>query len=278
MDKISAVLCVRNSAKHLNSTILTLAREGITGNRMIVVDGQSSDGSREIASELDCLVVSDEGLGFTHARAFGSKLVQTPLTLVVGPDDILEEGSLAILAEYLHQNPKCAGVQLSKTVRVGLPTFWDHGMGRYYSHLPTGIVPVIGTPALFRTELLQQNEYDSGLTNDDTDWCFRVMDLGFYFFRTPRALSREVSSLSWREYSRRWAWYGRGDFDFIEKHWSINRTRAIKHLFHPAREYMVRLFMLELAQLEFRGAFFMSMSGILRYWGMFTRLTEKLGA
>jgi len=278
MENISAVLCVRNSFKSLKLVIETLANQGITGKRMIVVDGQSSDGSFELANDLDCLVVSDEGLGFTYARALGSRMVGTPYTLVIGADDDIDDGALGVLADYLEHHPRCAGVQLSKKVNINSPTFFDHGMDRYYSNLPSGIVPVVGTPALFRTELLNNNEYDSNLTNDDTDWCFRISDLGFFFYRTPEAFSNEVSSLSWREFKKRWLWYGKGDFDFISKHWSISRKRAIRHVFHPAREYMLRLFILELFKFEFRGALFVSLCGFLRYWGMLTRYREKLGA
>jgi glycosyltransferase involved in cell wall biosynthesis len=242
--------------------------QSVPKEQIIVVDGESSDRSAEIASELGCVVVSDEGKGFTFARKLGTNLVTTKFTLVLGPDDLIDVGVISQLRMHLDANPGCAGVQPSKRVEINDPTFFDRGMSLYYSRVPIGIVPVIGTPSLFRTKLMQSQSYDENLENDDTDWCFRISDLGYYFVRLGGVSSNETTSVSWGAFVQRWNWYGRGDYDFIVKHWNLNRRRALRHLFHPAKEYILRLAGFELIKLNLPGALYFALCGFFRYQGM----------
>lgn len=265
---VSAVICVRNSAETLVDSIGALKKQSIPEQQIIVVDGESNDESVSIASNLGCKVLSDNGKGFTFARALGTSLVVTDFTLVLGPDDVLDDGAILKMLNYLDSHPRCAGVQLSKKVEPKSPTFFDYGMSLYYSKLPVGNVPVIGTPSIFRTSLLQSEAYDARLANDDTDWCFRISDLGYYFYRLSGTFANEISSLSWVQFFNRWTWYGRGDYDFIRKHLRISKRRALRHLFHPAREYILRLALGELVRGNLPGSWYFLLCGSLRYLGM----------
>lgn len=270
MALISVVLCVKNSQSLIARSISALIAEGIHPSQIIVVDGNSEDNSVEIASSLGCTTVSDDGLGFVFARSLGISLVETEYTLIIGPDDELQPGSVAQLFLELSSDPNTAAVQSGKRVDPGLKGFLYKGMDYYYSQVQTGVTPVVGTPSLYRTRLLSELKFDRKYSaNEDTDWCFRVKEYGYYVKRSSSAVSHEFESFSWGAFAARWIWYGKGDLIFIRE--SIHKKemgRAVRHLLHPLREYGVRLALRALLRGKLRESLFLLICASFRYFGL----------
>ena len=63
---VSAVVCTRNSISGIERCLTSLRRAGVC--RIIVVDADSTDGTREIAERLADTVVADLGTGLGNAR------------------------------------------------------------------------------------------------------------------------------------------------------------------------------------------------------------------
>jgi glycosyltransferase involved in cell wall biosynthesis len=156
MPSVQVVLCARNSAATIEKSISSLLLEGISPQDIIVVDGLSEDATWKIASDAGCT-----GKGFVAARTMGIERVTSAFTLIIGPDDAMEPGSIQKLVDELRDNKNCAAVTAQKRVATELDNFLDKGMDFYYSLMPVGVVPVIGNPSLYRTHLLKQNKYDS---------------------------------------------------------------------------------------------------------------------
>ncbi len=76
--------------------------------RVIVVDNDSSDGSRELAaSEFPeyRIVNSGSNLGFGKGNNFARTFVETPFVLILNPDTELLEDTLQIAVDYLRSHP-----------------------------------------------------------------------------------------------------------------------------------------------------------------------------
>ena len=273
LTDITAVICVRNSEKLIQRAILALLEQGLAPSNVIVVDGESVDQTAVLAKSLGCNVYSDEGKGFVAARSLGIEKTQTQFCLILGPDDSLEPGSILQLMLELSSAPSIAAVAARKRVAPELNQFLDKGMDFYYSQLQIGNVPVVGNPTLYKTRLLKECRYDPRFSaNEDTDWCLTIRREGYEILRSERALSLEFEPLGWKEFVRRWLWYGEGDFVFVSKYFRLGPTKAMRHIFHPAREYLGRLVVRGVLARDARGIIFVIMCGLLRYVGFVRRM------
>lgn len=268
--EVSAVLCTRNAQETLSQCISSLLAEGFAPKTIIVVDGNSEDETLNIAAGYGCTILSDQGAGFTAARKLGVDAVKTEFTLILGPDDALEPGSLELLLNEIQSNPKLAALQARKRVQSKQMTFFDRGMDRYYLRQPSGEVPVVGNPSIYRTNLLKLEKYDGRFpANEDTDWCTRMKALGYFVTRSELAEAVETESFDAEEFKKRWRWYGSGDLAFITKYWPLDKKRAVRHFLHPFREYVLRLSLGELVRLRPGSAWFMFLCAHYRYTGLF---------
>jgi glycosyltransferase involved in cell wall biosynthesis len=274
---VSAVLCVRNSAKLIPRAVSALTRQGLDPKNIIVVDGESSDQSFELASLLGCRVYSDQGKGFVAARNLGIDKVKTQFCLILGPDDELSPNSIPELKRELQSDEMIAAVACRKRVDPNLRGFYDLGMDFYYRNMPTGEVPVVGNPTLYSTHILRKVRYDPRFSaNEDTDWCVSIAKSGYIVRRSAVALSFEFEALGSEEFRRRWVWYGEGDFVFVGKHLKSRPGVALRHLAHPATEYLIRLPVLALLEGNPRGIAFSLTCGVLRYTGLMRALVRQL--
>lgn len=274
---LQAVLCVRNSEKFLLACLQSLVDSGLRPSEIIVVDGKSEDSSWKIAEDFGCTVVSDEGRGFVAARSLGISLVSSDFVLILGPDDSMAHDAVSILTKELRDWTDCACVAARKRVHPDLQGFLDKGMDFYYKNLPSGSVPVVGNPTLYRTELLKSVNYDSRFSsNEDTDWCVRVKALGWDVRRSSNAVSFEIEPLGWKAFFARWKWYGAGDFRFINKYWHVDRALAMKHLFHPLRSYCLNGFWQGVKKGDLNSALFQALCGVLRYQGLLGELLKHI--
>ncbi|MGN6577431.1 MAG: glycosyltransferase family 2 protein [Nocardioides sp.] len=97
--EITAVVPVRNAADLLPGCLGSLRRNGV--GRVVVVDGLSTDGSREVALRHGATVLSDEGRGLPRARQLGVEAAGTRWVVLVDADVVFPDGTLAALLEEL---------------------------------------------------------------------------------------------------------------------------------------------------------------------------------
>lgn len=97
--EVTAVVPVRNAAALLPGCLESLHRNGV--GRVVVVDGLSTDGSREIATGHGATVLSDQGRGLPWARQLGVEAAETRWVVLVDADVVFPDGTLAALLEEL---------------------------------------------------------------------------------------------------------------------------------------------------------------------------------
>lgn len=79
MEQIDLIIPTKNSIKTLPFTLYTIIRSKIPVNRLIIVDGGSTDGTLEFCEGIATLIIDDEGKGLGHARQLGLEAVETPV-------------------------------------------------------------------------------------------------------------------------------------------------------------------------------------------------------
>jgi glycosyltransferase involved in cell wall biosynthesis len=263
---VSVVVLTRNVEHLLKQCLESIAKTNPL--ETIIVDGMSTDRTIKIANEMGAIVVSDEGKGFSYARQLGLETAKGSHVFYVGADNLLEPDTINQLMEEL-QRREYAGIQPQVQVMLDEDsTYWDKCWNDYLevTHSP-GKKKVIGTPTLFDRELVLKIGYDSAISaTDDTDVCQRLGDIG-HSVGVGEAITYEHQRLTYRDFYRRWRWYGVGDARFIFKYRRRPRI-ALRHFLHPARTYMLGLAFGSILRGKPSVMPFYVMCGLFRYLGL----------
>ena len=174
LARITAVVPVRNGEDLLADCLHSLRAAGLT--RIVVVDGMSTDRSRDIAEAFGAEVLSDEGKGLPYARTLGALSASSPLVLLVDCDVVFPPDALARLVHEFDEGEYVAlqAGQLS----VSGPGYWGQALVDHHrngrSRFWFGLVAT-----LFDREVLLQTGFDESFTSgEDIELRWRLRDLG----------------------------------------------------------------------------------------------------
>lgn len=242
MREVSVIVCVKN-VKSLLAENLPRLKHNLPGTEIIVVDGNSTDGTLEVAKRFADTVISDEGKGLAYARHLGIVHAQNPYVLLAGPDNTFSPPLVDELCKALDEDPKLAGVAPQTNV-VNTATYWERTTKAFFTHFINrpGLVAVIGTPCVFKRDIVLAIPYDPAITaaGDDTDLCLRLGEAG-YKLAIIDAYTEETLPLDRSGFIARWKWYGKGDAEFYAKHRaSWTWKRRLRSLMHPLYSYGIR--------------------------------------
>ena len=128
VEQVTAVVPVRNAEAMLPGCLESLRRNGV--QRVIVVDGQSSDRSQEIARTFGATVYSDHGDGLPAARTIGVVAAETDWVVLVDSDVRLPDTSLsALLQEFDAGGYSALQAGLES---VSGPGYWGQALVRHH--------------------------------------------------------------------------------------------------------------------------------------------------
>ncbi len=173
-DRVTAVVPARNAEALLPGCLESLRANGI--RRIVVVDGLSTDRSREIAAAAGALVLSDEGGGLPLARSLGVAAADTSVVLLVDSDVVFPEGSLARLLEEYDEG-RYAALQAGLDSESG-PGYWGRALADHHrtgrSRWWFGLVATVAS-----RELLLEHGFDDAFrSGEDIELRWRLQRQG----------------------------------------------------------------------------------------------------
>ncbi len=261
---VSAVVCTMNSISGIEECLKSLKDAGV--QEIIVVDANSTDGTREVADRLASIVLTDPGTGLGNARNIGIARSTKALILNMGSDNVMPAGQLDIMIETLiDQNHHGVSAQ---TIIQG-DNYVSRGLNAWRAgRFPPGPTNVIGTPTLFRGELLRSNPYDpTRVFSDDSELCERWIRDFNASFAISRAYVYEIGKTTWKEVKVRCRMYGQSDHEVFElgrkSGWSVRRK--FKSVSHPVREDLLIPVIRFSGVNQIRALPFLSAFTVLRY-------------
>jgi glycosyltransferase involved in cell wall biosynthesis len=125
---LTVVIPVRNAERLLSACLESALQE--RPHAIIVVDGQSTDRSVEIAREFGATVISDEGRGLPVARQLGAELAATRYVALIDADVVLPTGALRDLRDELEESG-CSALQAG-ALSTGGPGYWGRALAQHY--------------------------------------------------------------------------------------------------------------------------------------------------
>ena len=270
---LTVVVCCYNSEKMIEECLMSVKKN--LPQKIILVDGGSFDKTRSIARKYVHEIVDDQAKGLANARNLGIDKTSTKYVCFVGPDNIMPEGSLSKMIDYLEKH-NCSIVS-ALTVLRDTDSYWGWAQNIYRKkkYLP-GYKDVVGTPTLFRTTVAKKYKYDVFMKNsDDTEICTRMGKDGL-LFAISDAHCYEIGFDDFSAVVERWTRYGRGDYLFYysqKDNWGL--FRKLKSYLHPfIHDFYVPLSGIKLS--ETACIPFLGMIVVLRYYGWFKSHVQQV--
>lgn len=171
---LTVVIPVRNAERLLPLCIESTMRE--QPRAIIVVDGESSDRTVEIAREYGAMVVSDGGRGLPVARQLGAELAETRYVALLDADVVLPEGALQQLREEFGEGGYAA--LQAGLLSTGGPGYWGRALAQHHrwgrSRNWFGLVATI-----FERETLLRTGFDNRfVSGEDIELRWRLRRAG----------------------------------------------------------------------------------------------------
>jgi glycosyltransferase involved in cell wall biosynthesis len=129
---ISTIVICRNSKPYLKACLESIYNQTLKTNELIVVDGNSTDGTLEyLIEQQDILVVHQKGTGIANARNLGLEKAKGNFIAFLDSDDIWHPTALETRINHLLENPtmQACGGHLVKSINLHqtVPAFTPGG-------------------------------------------------------------------------------------------------------------------------------------------------------
>jgi len=218
-SECTVVVCCKNASKTIRSCIESIKKASARVN-LIVIDGLSTDKTRDILNEMKIPFLIGKGNGLTKDRQFGIDESKTKLTLFVDSDHFVGED---FFEEMLTAYQKSGVSFLQSRLRLYNPSsLLSQGEDCYYQCFHNehwnkkmiGLAPSIFVTKNLRTGSKWQLFSEKSMVIDDTSWAKRANDSGATFMvGGPEVFQAHSEGLI--DYLKKFVWYGKGDADFM---------------------------------------------------------------
>lgn len=279
---VSVVISALNEEKRIKDAIES-ARQN-NPFEIIVVEGGSTDNTYSIAKVYADIAFSVNESGLGYKRAFGVEKATQKYILTLDADQVLEERALEIMINELEKDD-FVGIQASLK-SVCNETYWEKAMeynvavahvhtrgdSHYNESYPIEAI-MIGTPALFKADILKSNSFDKSILGscDDTDLCYRLTKKGFKL-GISSALCYQKHRSDFKTTFKKFYWYGEGDCEFAFKHterfWSI--------FSHPLKNYFYKKSFKAIKNGNCEFVPFFMFIGLVRHIGFYKHLFKRI--
>ena len=214
MPELTVIVPARNAEHLIGECLRSIAWSSPT--EIIVVDGESTDRTVQIAREHGARVLSDGGRGLPAARLMGAEAAQTRWVALVDADVVIAEDDLArLLAEA--RNEGYAGLQAGLRSVSG-DGYWGRALVAHHrsgrSKEWFGLVATV-----FDREILLKHGFDARfLSGEDIDLRWRLREAGAKIGVSRRTVVEHRFEDTWEFAKGQWLADGHGFGRMIQAH------------------------------------------------------------
>jgi glycosyltransferase involved in cell wall biosynthesis len=128
MIDVSVIVPVRNAERMLNDCLASIVAQ--EPRELIVVDGDSADGTVAIAQRYGAIILGDGGGGLPAARMLGARAARAPVVALIDSDVVLPPGALEQLLDELGRTG-CVALQAGLESVSG-PGYWGRALVNHH--------------------------------------------------------------------------------------------------------------------------------------------------
>jgi len=182
----SVILVVRNGEQFIASALESVVDQSYAPKEILVIDGQSNDGTTDIARGFpEVRVIPQIGHGIPDAYNLGIGCARGEFVAFISHDDIWSQGKLAQQIQFLREHPwiECVTGRVKFFIEPGCPLPYGFRKelldGDHVGH-------IMETLVARKTVFERVGLFDCSLTTaEDVDWFNRAHQMGIATAVTP---------------------------------------------------------------------------------------------
>jgi glycosyltransferase involved in cell wall biosynthesis len=223
---VSVQICTLNEANNIEACLTSVFNND--PEEVVVIDGGSTDDTREIAQRMGARVLNPGRLGLGPSRKLGYMSATSKYVAFVDADDRIPSTWLIDMISELEDGNYSALQSSLRTANTD--TWWGRGWDEYFqeSVKPTKDTNMVGRPALFVTSDLQFDNSDFESLDEDTHMS-RAFELRGLRQGIGTPVAHRFCEETWAENSKKWRSYGKGYAQFTQMN-PDRRAALIKHV------------------------------------------------
>lgn len=223
MLPISVIAIARNAERTIDECLDSIRRNNPA--EIIVVDGNSSDRTVEIARRYTDKIYSDEGRKASHAREataqsyarqFGAEQATQEYIAYVDSDVVLTEGCLATMLAEL-QAGGYANIQ-AKLLAASLNNYWERSTDFMLRHLSARKGQGGTSAAVMRRDTVLNIKFDPSVVGGDDYDFLKKLKVGGYKLGSSSAFVYHHHRYDFKSNAKQWFQYG-WTFTYLMRRW-----------------------------------------------------------
>ena len=268
LNQVSVVICNKNSINYLKKSIPIYKKSSL--NEVIVIDGNSIDGSIEYLKKEKIKVIFDQGKGLSYSRNLGVVNSKGDLIFMAGPDDICDQDFFENLLKHFFNSNYDAATTL---FQISNPlNYWDRSLNMWFKYIRrTGNSKVIGTPTIFNRKIFEKVSYNiKTIGFDDTDISEQILAHN-YQIGILGVNCDQANGNNYFDIKKKFQLYGKSDINYHNYHKNNQGKLFFKFLktyFHPLN-HLIKFVIFLILKMQLKAIPFALIITINRYFGFF---------
>lgn len=244
MEKlVSVVIPCRNEVKSIERCVQSILNSNYKNLEVIVVDGMSEDGTREVLKDLSQkfpqVRMEDNPHQLTpYAFNIGCKAATGFYVQIVGSRNTLDPDYIPLLVQKLESHPEIACVggdyqhvydtEISRFITYAMESKFGVGASNYRTKKESCYVDTVGIPMYRKSIFDEVGYFDERLTrNQDDDFNFRVTQAGHKIFYVFEAKTQYYVRGSLKKLFKQFSQYGYFKVFVNKKHRTVTTLRQL---------------------------------------------------
>ncbi len=243
MRKVSVVIPCRNEKKHIKECIDSIFASHYSDIEVIVADGMSDDGTREVLVELQkqyqaLKVVNNPEKLTPYAFNYGVKNATGDFIQIIGSRNVLSPKYIPTLIKALDDHPEvgCVGGDYqhiyetpeSRFISYAMESRFGVGSSNYRVQKEDCFVDTVGIPMYRRNIFDQFGYFDEQLTrNQDDEFNYRLRKAGVKIMYVHAAKATYLVRDSFKKCFKQYFQYGYFKVFVNKKHRAVTTLRQL---------------------------------------------------